>query len=79
MILNKDDASLLVQYQPKAIATQEENDAAIALAEELEHRDHKRLLMQFFSHGQRFYESYSAHRWWRCVSLICTSALINTV
>lgn len=32
-------ASLLAQYQPKAIATEEENEAAIALAEELEHRD----------------------------------------
>lgn len=32
-------ASLLAQYQPKAIATETDNEAAIALAEELEHRD----------------------------------------
>jgi len=32
-------ASLLAQYQPKLITTESENDAAIALAEELEHRD----------------------------------------
>lgn len=32
-------ASLLAQYQPKIIETEEENEAAIALAEELEHRD----------------------------------------
>ncbi len=32
-------ASLLAQYQPKAIATEEENEAAITLAEKLEHRD----------------------------------------
>lgn len=31
-------ASLLAQYQPKVIETEAENDAAIALAEELEHR-----------------------------------------
>ncbi len=37
---NKDNyASLLAQYQPKIIETEEENEAAIALAEELEHRD----------------------------------------
>lgn len=29
---------LLVRYQPKPIATEAENDAAIALAQELEHR-----------------------------------------
>lgn len=29
---------LLAQYQPKVITTEEENDAAIALAEELDHR-----------------------------------------
>jgi len=32
-------ANLLAQYQPKVIETEEENEAAIALAEELEHRD----------------------------------------
>lgn len=32
-------ASLLAQYQPKIIETEEENEAAIALALELEHRD----------------------------------------
>ncbi len=32
-------ASLLAQYQPKAIATEEDNEVAIALAEELEYRD----------------------------------------
>lgn len=31
-------ASLLTQHQPKVIATEEENNAVIALAEELEHR-----------------------------------------
>jgi HTH-type transcriptional regulator/antitoxin HigA len=34
-------ASLLTQYQPKVIETEAENDAAIALAEELEHRPHR--------------------------------------
>ena len=33
--------SLLSQYQPKVIATEEENDAAIALAEELDHRSNR--------------------------------------
>ncbi len=32
---------LLAKYQPKTIATEEENDQAIALAEELEHRPNK--------------------------------------
>ena len=32
-------ANLLAQYQPKVIETEEENEAALALAEELEHRD----------------------------------------
>jgi HTH-type transcriptional regulator/antitoxin HigA len=32
-------ASLLAHYQPKVIETKEENEAAIALALELEHRD----------------------------------------
>jgi HTH-type transcriptional regulator / antitoxin HigA len=32
-------ANLLVRYQPKPIATETENEAAIALAQELEHRD----------------------------------------
>lgn len=32
-------ASLLVQYQPKVIETEEENEAALAKALELEHRD----------------------------------------
>ncbi|MGB3652669.1 MAG: transcriptional regulator [Rivularia sp. (in: cyanobacteria)] len=32
---------LLVQYQPKTISTEEENEQAIALAEELEHRPNK--------------------------------------
>lgn len=32
-------AKLLAQYQPKVIETEEENEAALALAEELEHRD----------------------------------------
>lgn len=32
-------AKLLAQYQPKIIETESENEAAIALAEELEHRD----------------------------------------
>ena len=32
-------AKLLAKYQPKVIETEEENEAAIALAEELEHRD----------------------------------------
>ncbi|BAZ12124.1 transcription regulator [Calothrix sp. NIES-4071] len=31
-------AELLAQYQPKNITTEEENDAAIALTEDLEHR-----------------------------------------
>ena len=35
-------ASLLAQYQPKVISTEEENDAALALAEELEHRPNRR-------------------------------------
>lgn len=34
-------ARLLAQHQPKIILTEEENDAAIALAEELEHRPHR--------------------------------------
>lgn len=34
-------ANLLAQYQPKVIATEEENDAAIALAQELEHRPNR--------------------------------------
>jgi HTH-type transcriptional regulator/antitoxin HigA len=32
--------SLLLQYQPKVIQSEEENEAAIALATELEHRAH---------------------------------------
>lgn len=32
-------AKLLAQYQPKIIETEEENEAALALAEELEHRE----------------------------------------
>ena len=32
---------LLAQYQPKVINTEEENEASIALAEELEHRPHR--------------------------------------
>jgi HTH-type transcriptional regulator/antitoxin HigA len=32
-------ADLLVKYQPKVIETESENEAALALAEELEHRD----------------------------------------
>ena len=32
-------AKLLAKYQPKVNETEEENEAAIALAEELEHRD----------------------------------------
>ncbi|MEO1375627.1 MAG: transcriptional regulator [Cyanobacteria bacterium J06635_10] len=32
---------LLAQYQPKTITTEKENDQAIALAEELEHRPNK--------------------------------------
>lgn len=32
-------ANLLSQYQPKVIATEEENEAAISLAEALEHRE----------------------------------------
>ena len=32
---------LLAQYQPKVINTEEENETAIALAEELEHRPHR--------------------------------------
>jgi len=32
-------ANLLAQYQPKIIETEEENEAALSLAEELEHRD----------------------------------------
>ena len=32
-------ASLLAQYQPRIIETEEENEVAIALAEELEHRN----------------------------------------
>ena len=32
---------LLAQYQPKVITTEEENDAAIALAEELDHRSRR--------------------------------------
>ncbi len=34
-------ASLLVEYQPKVIKTDEENEHAIALAEELAHRQNK--------------------------------------
>ena len=34
---------LLVRYQPKSIATEAENDRAIALAEELEHRSGRSL------------------------------------
>ncbi|MEM7717517.1 MAG: transcriptional regulator [Cyanobacteria bacterium P01_A01_bin.68] len=34
---------LLARYQPKTITTEEENDQAIALAEELEHRPNKTL------------------------------------
>jgi HTH-type transcriptional regulator/antitoxin HigA len=38
--INKESyGSLLSRYQPKVIETEEENEAAIALAEELEHRD----------------------------------------
>jgi len=33
-------ANLLAQYQPKVIETESENEAAIALAESLEYRDH---------------------------------------
>ncbi len=36
-------ASLLAQYQPRVIETESENDAAIALAEELEHRPNRTL------------------------------------
>lgn len=32
-------ADLLVKYQPKVIETESENEAVLALAEELEHRD----------------------------------------
>lgn len=31
-------ADLLAQHQPKVIETEEENEAAIAIAEDLEHR-----------------------------------------
>lgn len=42
--LNPDTyANLLTKYQPKVIETEAENDAAIALAEELEHRPHRTL------------------------------------
>jgi len=34
-------ASLLAQYRPKIIETEAENDAALALAEELEHRPYR--------------------------------------
>ncbi len=34
-------ANLLTQYRPKVIVSEAENDAVIALAEELAHRDHK--------------------------------------
>jgi len=34
-------ASLLAQYQPKVIETESENEAAIALAEDLEHRPNR--------------------------------------
>ncbi|MCP2728879.1 helix-turn-helix domain-containing protein [Limnofasciculus baicalensis] len=34
-------AKLLTQYQPKAIETEEENERAIALAEELAHRQNR--------------------------------------
>jgi HTH-type transcriptional regulator/antitoxin HigA len=33
-------ANLLAQYQPKVIETESENEAAIAMAESLEYRDH---------------------------------------
>ncbi len=36
-------ANLLAQYQPKVIETESENDAAIALALELEHRQNRTL------------------------------------
>ena len=36
-------ASLLAQYQPKVIKTDEENEQAIALAEELSHKDNRSL------------------------------------
>ena len=35
--------SLLAQYQPKVIKTDEENEQAIALAEELSHKDNRSL------------------------------------
>lgn len=42
--LNPDTyATLLTKYQPKVIKTEAENDAAIALAEELEHRPQRTL------------------------------------
>lgn len=34
-------ATLLARHQPKVIASEDENDAAIALAEELEHRSQR--------------------------------------
>ncbi|MGH2414413.1 MAG: helix-turn-helix domain-containing protein [Microcystaceae cyanobacterium] len=34
-------AALLVKYQPKAIATEEEHETALALAQELEHRPNR--------------------------------------
>jgi antitoxin component HigA of HigAB toxin-antitoxin module len=39
-IINRESyAKVLAQYQPKVIETEEENEAAIALAQELEHRE----------------------------------------
>ena len=39
-VFNKESyANLLSQYQPKVIATEEENEAAISLAEALEYRE----------------------------------------
>ncbi len=34
-------AQLLVKYQPKVIESEEENDRAIALAQEWEHKAHR--------------------------------------
>lgn len=39
IIDKKTYADLLAQYQPKVIETEEENEAAISLAQELEHRE----------------------------------------
>jgi hypothetical protein len=46
-------ADLLAKYQPKAIDTEEENDAAIAIAEELDDRQNRTVEEDALSNSRR--------------------------